>query len=73
MVTILWRYSNKPDASTAYLNRYYDSYLVSSYAKTAMAWAIEEGIINGAEGKLLPTEHATRAQTAVVFYRYLLD
>ncbi len=72
MVTILWRYSNKPEASVSVLNAYGDASRVSAYAKTAMAWAVEEGIINGMDGKLVPTANATRAQTAVIFYRYLM-
>ncbi len=73
IVTILWRYANKPAASTSSLNAFSDSYRVSAYAKTAMAWAVEEGILNGMNGRLIPAAHATRAQTAVIFYRYLLD
>ena len=73
MVTILWRFANKPEASNAALRPFSDRGRVSAYAQTAMAWAVEEGLINGIEGKLAPTATATRAQTAVIFYRYQLD
>ncbi len=73
MVTILWRYSKKPAASLSALDAFSDAADVSPYAQVAMAWAIEEDIINGIDGKLAPTANATRAQTAVIFYRYLVD
>lgn len=73
MVTILWRYANKPDGNSYFLRQFSDRSRVSAYAQTAMAWAVEEGILNGTDGRLAPTATATRAQTAVIFYRYLLN
>ena len=35
-----------------------------------MAWAVENGILNGMDGKLAPKATATRAQSAAVLQRY---
>ena len=47
-----------------------DAGSVSSYARSAMAWAVSTGIINGLDGKLAPRQGATRAQAAAMFYRF---
>lgn len=70
MVTILWRYAGSPAASGD-LSRFSDSSKVSSYAVEAMAWAVENGIINGADGKLLPQDNATRSQVAAILQRFV--
>jgi hypothetical protein len=70
MVVMLWRYAGKPTASTDSMNAFPDADSVSAYAQDAMAWAIENGIINGANGKLSPTSNATRVQVAAVVMRY---
>ena len=74
MVTFLARYA----ASTGKKNRLPgrslppspDSELISEYAKESMAWAVENGILNGMDGKLAPKATATRAQSAAVLQRY---
>lgn len=44
---------------------------ISDYARTAMGWAIENGIVNGdANGKLNPQGTASRAHVAAVMARY---
>ncbi|MGM9598308.1 MAG: S-layer homology domain-containing protein, partial [Faecousia sp.] len=43
----------------------------STYAYDAMVWAVQEGIIGGMDGKLAPKDNATRAQIAMILYRYL--
>ena len=53
-----------------------DAEKVSDYAADAMAWAVEQSLINGiseSDGKtyLAPQETATRAQIAVILMRYL--
>lgn len=44
---------------------------VAAYAKDAMSWAVGSGIIQGSDGKLLPTDQATRAQAAVMLLRLI--
>ena len=47
-----------------------DASAVSAYARPAMAWAVETGLLRGAGGKLNPLEDVTRAQAAAVLERY---
>lgn len=53
------------------LKSFADAGLVAGYAKEAMGWAAANGIINGtADGKLNPAGNITRAQYAVLLYRF---
>ena len=59
------------DARTG-LDRFTDADAVSSFARSAMAWAAAEGIINGTtDGRLMPGSGATRAQVAAILHRYI--
>lgn len=69
LATVLWRYYGEQDADIEALDNFADGAKVSDYAKTAMAWAVEYGILNGDGGKLLPTDNATRAQYAAIITR----
>ena len=69
LVTFLWRYADKPD-STQSLSAFSDAGKVSDYAVTAMQWAVEQGIVKGSDGKLLPKTSATRAEIANIFMRF---
>ena len=69
LVTFLWRFAGKKTSAQS-LAAFADADKVSEYALVAMQWAVENGIINGADGKLLPAEYATRAQIANIFSRY---
>ena len=42
---------------------------VSAYALNAMSWAVGNGILNGNNGKLMPTAGADRAQVAAILHR----
>ncbi len=69
-VTMLWRYAGSP-ASEASLSGFADSGRVSSFAKKAMCWAVENKIIEGKEGKRLdPKGAADRAQGAKILVAY---
>ena len=73
MVTFLARYAastGKKIASQVDLSSFPDSELISEYAKESMAWAVENGILNGMDGKLAPKATATPAQSAAVLQRY---
>ena len=48
-----------------------DAASVSEYAVPALQWACGAGILQGADGALLPAHPATRAQTAAMLARYL--
>ena len=45
---------------------------VSAWATEAMAWAVERGIIRGANGRLNPTATATRAEIAAMLERFVM-
>ena len=70
IAAILHRYAGKPETKGD-LASFPDAATVSDYAKTAMAWAVEKGIIGGSDGKLDPRSNATRAQVAAILMRYL--
>lgn len=75
MAAILYRYAvyNGMDAVTMEedLGAFADHSKVSSYASTAMNWAVGQELVNGMDGKLVPQGQATRAQVATILMRYL--
>lgn len=70
IAAILYRYSGATTA-TGSLNAFTDAKTVSTYAETAMKWAVGAGIIGGSNNKLTPKASATRAQVAVMLHRFL--
>ena len=52
------------------LSSFADHDTVSGYAVPAMQWAVGQGLINGTDGKLLPTGTATRCQFAAILNRF---
>lgn len=75
LATILYRYTGEPEV-TGNLEDYPDADSVSDYARSAMLWAVFEGLINGMTQKdgsitLSPTTNANRAQIATILMRYL--
>ena len=74
LAAILYRYAQyrklDTDAS-AKLNSFTDADSVSAYASEALGWAVSEGLINGASGKLMPKADATRAQVAAILHRFV--
>ena len=70
LATMLWRYAGEP-ASSYSLSAFTDASSVSDYAATAMAWAVEHGIITGVtDTTLVPQGTATRAQCAAMLMRF---
>ena len=68
---MLWRYAGEP-ASDYSLSAFADADSVSGYAATAMAWAVEHGIITGVtDTTLVPQGTATRAQCAAMLMRFV--
>ena len=73
LVTFLYRYAKYKgyDVSAASdLSDWSDVASVSEYARDAMAWAVESGIIEGKNGKLAPRDVSTRAEAAAIIARY---
>ena len=71
LATMLWRYAGEP-ASDYSLSAFTDAGSVSDYAATAMAWAVEHGIITGVTDTTIePQGTATRAQCAAMLMRFV--
>ena len=71
IAAILYRYMGSP-AATGSLTGYSDRAKISSWATTAMQWAIGKGYITGTSATTLdPAGKATRAQVAVMIHRFL--
>ena len=70
MAALLYRYAGEPSAAED-LSAYADADSVSAYASDAMAWCVENGVLNGTDGsRLEPAASATRAEVAAVLQRF---
>jgi len=71
LAVMLWRYAGSPAATDKELH-FNDADKVGAYARDAMRWAVENGVISGKGGGILdPKGLATRAQTAQMLKNYL--
>lgn len=71
LVTMLYRYAGSPKVEERELS-FGDAASVSGYARDAMRWAVDNGIINGFEDETLrPGGLATRAQVTAMLARYV--
>lgn len=75
MATILHRYAKHMGVTgtenTVSLDGFQDASSVSSYAVSAMGWAVEQGLISGVgDQTLAPGGSATRAQVAAILQRF---
>ena len=74
LVAMLYRFAQAQELTVegvADLSGYPDNAGLASYAKDAMAWAVENGIVTGtSDGRLNPEGTASRAQFAVILYRF---
>ncbi|MBO5402589.1 MAG: S-layer homology domain-containing protein [Clostridia bacterium] len=52
------------------VNSFGDAASISPYAQTAMAWAVEKGIMGGNNNLLSPKSNATRVQIAQMIYKF---
>ena len=79
MVTFLYRYVASRGAEPvvadpeAALAQFADGDTLPDWAVMPFAWAIEQGVINGTDGKLEPNGTANRAQVAVMLYRFFFE
>lgn len=75
IAAILYRYAGSPTVSSTALSGFSDQSQVSSYAVTAMQWAVGAGIITGISNNgrttLSAKNNATRAQVSVMLHRFL--
>lgn len=74
LAAMLFRYAVSVDAAgngRADLTGYRDGHLVESYAREAMEWAVDAGLLQGrTDGRLDPGGYATRAELAVILHRF---
>ena len=76
MVVFLFRYAqfcNLDTTCEGTLEAFDDAGKVSAYAKDAMVWAVQRGIILGDQGRLNPTGTSKRVEAAAVAVRYLVN
>ena len=69
-VVMLWKYAGSPQAGSQTLG-FTDAAQVSGYAKEALCWAVECGILSGYDGQLAPGGTATRAQAAQMLKNFM--
>ena len=70
LATLLYRYAGSPNVSGTLHAA--DAASVSDYAKDALLWANQNGIVNGVgSNTIAPKDNAQRAQVAAMLARYL--
>ena len=70
LAAMLYRFAGSPAVSGAL--SFNDANAVSEYARSALLWATQNGILNGVGGDLaVPAARAERAQVAAMLARYL--
>ena len=70
LIAVLWRNAGSPAAKNASAaSGFSDSASLGAWAAPAAAWAVENSILNGVGGRLLPNGNATRAQFAAIISR----
>lgn len=52
------------------LSQYSDAKNVATWAQTAMSWAVEQGILAGNGGAIMPDQSATRAQVSIMIQNF---
>ena len=73
LAVMLYRYANCRGLDTSNnedLSAFPDKGKVNIYAKDAIAWAVEKGVITGDKGKLNPQGKANRAECAAMIQRF---
>ena len=75
MAVMLARYAEKVAGlkieAEGNLNSYADGSTVADWARDAIVWFVDTGILTGIDGKIVPNGLATRAQFATIITRYV--
>ena len=74
LATILYRYAEFKSydlTATGDLTAFTDGADVQDFAKTAMQWAVGQGLLEGYKGLLTPQGEASRAQVATIMERFI--
>ncbi|MDO4302060.1 MAG: cyclophilin-like fold protein [Clostridia bacterium] len=69
ILSMLWRISGSPEVSSDI--SYSDRENISTYAETAVKWAIESNIIDNSDNTLKPKEYISRGELALMLYNML--
>ena len=70
LATMLYRFAGSPDVRGDLTFK--DAANISNYAKDAMLWAVQKGILNGVDdNRAAPGAEAERAQVAAMLARYI--
>lgn len=71
VAVMLWRYAGKP-AGPGWALAFPDASAISPWAREAVAWAAQQGILRGTDGgRLEPGGRTTRAEAACMLVRFL--
>ncbi len=71
-LAIYTKKAHREEGDLSLLDRFDDGWDTSEYARNAMCWAIEEGILQGNDKNCLnPRKSATRCQMITMFSRYI--
>ena len=70
LVVMLYRLANPVPNASAKLTGFSDTAKVSSWAAASMQWAVENEILKGSNGALLPQQKLTRAEAASLISRF---
>ncbi len=69
LAVMLYRLAGTESVSTSALDGFKDADRIDDWARDAMCWAVEQGLLRGDSGYLSPTGTVTRAQTAAILVR----
>ncbi len=72
LATMLYRVAGDPETDGS-LAAFSDGHTAADYARTALCWAVETGILTGTtDGRLAPAANADRGQVAVMLMRFFV-
>ena len=72
IATILCRFKSGKRSDSAVLDSFSDHDAIPDWGRESIAWAVEKGLIMGREGGLIAfSDNAVRAESAVIFARFL--
>ncbi len=75
MAVILYRFAQNEGIDTSQggmaVREFADYGSISDYASDAVQWAVNAGIMNGYDGKLMPKQPCSRAQIVTMLYRLM--
>lgn len=70
MAVMMYRWAGGQDGAGMAVKEFSDGSTVASWAVEAMNWAVNEGLVQGAGGKLNPAGNVTRITAAMILGRY---